>query len=315
MRAKVSCPNSPKSPESRGLMLASPRIPPKFLLIGLLGGLAIIGMIAIAIITREGSRITPDSVVYVSTARSFMGAAIPQLSTGLFVPAAHFPPLYPALLALAATLTATDPLVAARLLDIFFFGITLALVGGMTYQFTRKVWVAGLTVFFVLSQPQMLRHFGTNASEPLFIVCLLAMLWLLLEERILWAALFAALAFLTRYIGIALIAAGVCGLLLFSAYNWRLRFRKAAVFGVIGITPTLLWLVYNLSVTGKLANRSLALHLIEFHPIPQRDQRPERLVFAGYSADHNTRRCIDAHYCGHFSDDLGSLSTQPKRSG
>ena len=237
----------------------SPSIRVSLLVVGLL---VLVGLIAEVITTREGSRITPDSVVYIDTARAFTGVGVPGYPTGLVTPPSYFGPLFPIAIGLVADIIRADPLVAGRWLNIMLFGVTLTVVGGMTYCYTNQPMVTGFIVFFMSSQPEMLRKFGSVLSEPLFMVCFLAAIWLLIEDRMVWAGVFTAIAILDRNVGFILIAGGVIGVLLISAKPWPVRLRKAAIFGGISTIAILLWLVRNLLTAGTLINRGLAVHLI-----------------------------------------------------
>jgi hypothetical protein len=66
------------------------------------------------------------------------------------------------------------------------------------------------------------------------------------------ASALAGAAFLTRYVGIALIVAGVAALL------WRRRWLAAGTFGVATLAPVALWLLLT---DGGASDRSLAFHL------------------------------------------------------
>lgn len=199
-----------------------------------------------------------DSVNYLGVARNLLAGAGFLDFDGSFYDL--WPPLYPAALA-AATLGVLDPLPVALPLNALFLGLTLFVVGRFLARRLRspflRVWAP---VVLALSLP-----LGEMAwwalSETLFV--LLATLALVhadgyLEDRrtssLLRAAGFTALAWLARYLGIALAAA--VGLLLLFAPGAPIarRLRPAALFGLVAGFPMALWLLRNLLVFGSVVS-------------------------------------------------------------
>ncbi len=148
-------------------------------------------------------------------------------------PVTHFPPAYPAVLALLGTF-GVDPLRAARLLAAVLFGLNTLLLGILGWRMTR--WLpAGilLSLLFVLNE-SLLRLHASALSEPLFIFLTLLAFWMfdLYHERDahwLWLVACGTLvgvAYLTRYAGLALAATTVIALVvvacqLAAPIGWR----------------------------------------------------------------------------------------------
>ena len=220
-------------------------------------GLAGLGAaLALARGLTHGPALHWDSVNYIGVARNLL-AGIGFLNfDGSFYDL--WAPLYPAALA-AATLGVFDPLQVAGPLNALCFGLTLLVGGRFLARRLRspflRIWAP---VVLTLSLP-----LGEMAwwalSEPLFV--LLTTLALVhadgyLENRrtssLLGAAVFTALAWQTRYLGIALAAAVGLLLLLFPGVPFRRRLRPAALFGSIAGLPMALWLLRNLLVFGAV---------------------------------------------------------------
>ncbi len=106
-------------------------------------------------------------------------------------------------------------------------------------------------------------------SEPLFIFLVFLAFFFLakyLEDRrlsfLVSASFVGALAALTRYAGVVVIATAILAILLWSNEAWSKRSEKAAVFLLISAAPLTLWVVRNLAVAETVAVREIG-----FHPI------------------------------------------------
>ena len=73
-------------------------------------------------------------------------------------------------------------------------------------------------------------------------------------------AVFTALACLTRYIGVALVPAGILVIMLAPGANFRTRFTRATGFAVLSLAPLGFWLVRNYQQAGTLSGN-------RFHPV------------------------------------------------
>lgn len=178
----------------------------------LLGAVAALG--AGLVLAREvtwGVALHWDSVSYVATARNLLAGN----GFHTFAGSAHvsWPPLYPLLLAVAS-LEVFDPLAVAGPVNAALFGLTIFVVG----QYLRRrlearflaVWAA---LAIALAAP-LAELAAWALTGPLFI--LLATLALIRTDDYLtgnktsslaWAAVWAALAWQTRYLGVAVVAA------------------------------------------------------------------------------------------------------------
>ena len=198
-----------------------------------------------------GAVLNSDSIVFMSTALNFLEGEGWRYFTGR--PLTGWPPLFPLLLA-ALAWVGVDPLEAGRWINATAFGLTI-LAAGCWLRSNLRSRLLALAATATLAASLPLTHFASyHITEPLFVLFpLLALIQLasFLNRRtvwppLLWAAVFTALAALTRYPGVALIAAGVLIL-------WPLaRPKHTLVFGAISSLPLLAVLARNWAAIGSL---------------------------------------------------------------
>ena len=223
--------------------------------------------IALAREATWGPALHGDPVNYVAVARHLLeGEGFTGYAGGPF---AGWAPLWPLLLA-GTSLSLADPLDVAGPLNAAFLALAVFAAGSWLRRRLRSAfllvwgWLA-----LALSVP-LIEVGSSGLSEPAFI--LFATLALGQTDRFLeegrratlaQAAIFTALACLTRYIGGALILVVAALLLLQRGAAPAERARRLALFGAISALPVGLWMLRNLLLTGELtgerALRTLAL--------------------------------------------------------
>ena len=219
---------------------------------------------AALVLAREatyGVNLHYDPVNYIAVARNLLaGQGFANFDGSHYV---LWPPLYPLLLAVAS-LGIFDPLDLAGPLNAALFGLTLIVAG----RYLRRCLASGfLTVWACLALALCIPLASQAAwaySGPLFI--LLATLALIRADEFLakgarsaliWAALFSALAWQTRYIGAVVpLAIGLLPLLRRDAALAQ-RLRQAAVVALIAGLPMLLWMTRNCLLVGEPAGNRL----------------------------------------------------------
>jgi hypothetical protein len=197
------------------------------------------GLVAVVAATGKGLYVSPDAVFYVGTARNWIDGRGLTPPPGL-PPLSHFPPLFTVLLAVAGV----DPLTAARVVNVLAFAGIVLLVGVVVRAGTRSL-AAGLVASVLAAAGLDLLTFSASAlSEPLFVLLALGALVALaghLEHPrpalLAAAAALAAAAFLTRYVGVAVVVVGV------GALAWRRRWIEALGYGAAAVLPVAAWLV------------------------------------------------------------------------
>jgi len=214
------------------------------------------GLLAVVAATGRGLYVSPDAVFYVGTARNWLDGRGLTPPPGL-PPLEHFPPLFTLVLATLGT-AGLDPLDGARLVNALAFAGTVLLVGLVVRSRTGSVPAALAASILTAAAVDQLTYSASALSEPLFILLGVAGLVVLAAylDRPSPALLAAAAglvagAFLTRYVGIAVVVAGVAALL------WRRRWAAAAVFGTTTLAPVAAWLVWAEGPT----DRSVVLHM------------------------------------------------------
>ena len=204
-----------------------------------------------------GAGITHDSVAYVYAAESVIsGKGFVYFGYG--TPFVQWPPLFPVLLAGAQWL-GIDMLEAARFLNAVVQGLILLFSGiWLSGRLKSKVLFVAAQLTLVFSMP-LLYVAGYVWTEPLFILFSILFLTMLGDYStsrrradLLWASVFCALACLTRYIGVTLIAAGVIILLLVKEKTSR-RLKDILLFGFVSSTPLAAWLIRNYAVFSSFA--------------------------------------------------------------
>lgn len=216
---------------------------------------------AMVAVSRNGAYASPDSAFYVGLARSLRDGFELVAPPGS-QPLAHFPPVFPGVLAVAATVLGVDPLDAAGVLNPVLAGATAVVVGVVVCRRTGSVASGAVAAAVVAVGRESLVYGASALSEPLFTLLAVGGLVALAASitgrsgRLLAAATAAvALACLTRYAGVALIVAGAAAILRFEGTAGR---RRALAFAAGGAAPLALWL----AAVGR-PNRRVSLHLFD----------------------------------------------------
>lgn len=220
--------------------------------------------------TPHGPGIAPNSVVYLSAAEHLRAGEgfLALRQQGGVGPLAHYPPLFPLLIA-AGGLTGLPLAEAGRWLNALAFTAAALLLGGLIRQAGGSLSraLAGIALF--VTAVQSLEIFAFLLSEGVFVALLLLSLWALArhlrtESRgaLAAAAAFMAMAVLTRYAGAAFGAAGALAILVLGTAPPRARWVRASLFGVASILPMGLWMIRNMLNTETAANRHMAFHAV-----------------------------------------------------
>lgn len=216
---------------------------------------AIAGLVAVLAAGAKGLYVSPDAVFYVGTARNWLDGRGFTPPPGV-PPLEHFPPGFTMVLAALGEL-GLDPLTGARVVNALAFAGTVLLVGWVVRARTGSVPAAVVASVLTACAVDLLALSGSALSEPLFILLAIAGLVALaayLDEPqpalLAGACVLVGAAFLTRYIGIALVVAGVAALLR------RRRWVAAGVFGAATVAPVGAFL----ALAGP-SDRSVVFHL------------------------------------------------------
>jgi hypothetical protein len=234
-----------------------------FLTLGLLAGLA---AFLILYATPQGLSLSDDSIAYIAGARSLIsGDGYREAWLASNGPVTHFPPGFSSILALIG-LSGLDPLRGARFLNALLFGMNTFLLGLIGWRMTRSQ-VAGIVLALLfVANASLLRVHAVAMSEPLYIffslAAFLAFSQYFEDQKNIWLVLtgcLVALAYLTRYAGLALLATILVALIVLHE-SWKKRLTSAGIF-LAGLVPFLLaWSIRNKLVADNATNRKLVYH-------------------------------------------------------
>ena len=232
--------NNPTYPHNRlqSLRRVDPVLP------GILALALVAGLLVVIRTWEFGIGLSPDSVQYVSNARALGTDHGPDLRP-------TWPPLFVLVLA-APGVVGVDPIDAAAVLNPSIL-VCICLVSGLWFYRRTNSGLVSIVVTAALAFSIPLTRASSFVwTEPLFVlltVCSLVLLDSHLRNDslkvLLLAALFAALACLTRYAGIALLASAVLIVLSKPQVTLRKRVAQTLSYSVVAALPVCLWLLRN----------------------------------------------------------------------
>jgi hypothetical protein len=211
---------------------------------------------------QHGLGVGSDGAIYLSAARSLLeGTGFTSFEGTPYV---HWPPLYPLALALFGWAGGIDPARAAPYVNAAaLFGAVLLAARWLPRHVTHHAVLLGSSAVLVLSVP-LANVSLWMLSETLFIlwtVCFLVLAGRMLKDRgsgwLVLAACAAACAFLTRYMGLAVVLTGVALLSSQPLPLWD-RLRRILLFGTLGTLPVLAWVVRTYRLTETLTGSRVA---------------------------------------------------------
>ncbi len=227
--------------------------------------IAILGMMHLLIRTSTyGAALRNDSLTYLSAAESFAAGLGWINHRGL--PLLLHPPFFSVVLGFIS-LFGIEPVDAGRFVNIATFGAIIAISGLYLGRNLRSRLLA-LGVAVVIMTSFYFSHFCSYVlTEPLFILFALLALMPLgafpnrrSEKRALaFSVVVAALASVTRYIGITVIFSAVLVILARRGKPVRAKLRDAVVYAIFSSIPLALLMAYNWTVTNTLAGDRSAL--------------------------------------------------------
>ena len=214
-------------------------------------------VLALLSTSRYGVGLSPDSVNYISAARTLSSGNGYLEYTG--DPFVRWPPLFPTLLAVLA-LAGIEPLNGARFMNAFVFGLIVFTSGQLFLRSMKSKALAILCSLSILLSVPLLRVSTVAWTESL--LALLAVLFVLYIPRflskrtllsLLLVSILAALSCLQRYAGVVLVLTG-CILISSSMPKTSLleRVKYIVVFAIISVVPATIWLIRNYILTLTL---------------------------------------------------------------
>lgn len=204
-----------------------------------------------------------DSLIYISVADSLViGDGITTFSGHS---SALWSPFYSISIALIGFL-GIDSVHAGLLVNAVVFGFVILGTGIWLHKYTGSQALAIGGAVTVMASYTLTWLSSNVLSESLFI-CLtllaLAQLGHFIESEnyrqpaLVWSAIFAALAAVTRYMGITIILTAVILILIHTRLSLSRRLKCAVVYCGISIAPLTLWMIRNWLIVGyPIGNRS-----------------------------------------------------------
>jgi hypothetical protein len=210
-----------------------------------------------------------DSVFYLSAADNFINGFGLSRFDGYqnIVPLTHYPPGYPLLLAIVSSIVRVPTHIAARWISVSLFAINIFLLGWLVYRFTLMDSVGWLAAVAAAVSPLLIDVHLMAMTEPLYIALMTMTLFILhqyIEKKgmavLVFAGITAALSCVTRYVGLTLVVTGCILVLFWGGSSFWQRVKNTFLFGVIGLTPLLIWYWRNFKVAGTMSNRTMIFH-------------------------------------------------------
>ena len=196
-----------------------------------------------------------DGIYYVSVARNVIAGE--GLLTFNGVPLTNWPPLIPLVLVFVSGFGIFDPAAVFGPLNIALQGLTVFVVGNYLRQHLESRPLVVWACLAVAISTPLGGVASKTMSEPLFI--LMTTLALIQTHRLLThgdksalflAAIFSALAWQTRYLGVALPMVIGLFLLFQRGASWPLRAWRLTIYSAVVALPMGLWLLRNYLLAG-----------------------------------------------------------------
>lgn len=228
-----------------------------FLLLSLAGAFVVFWGTA-----RFGAGISPDSVNYISCARELIkGNGFLSFDD---TPFTLWPPLYPVLLGILG-LMGIDPLIGARILNIFVFGLIVFCTGQLFKSCLRSNFLIISGTIFASFSAQVIYLSFMAWSELIFsLFCILFIKYLanfsmeIRKKDFYLLSIIIALSCLQRYIGITMVVTALVVILLSVKIPLSERLRYSIKLLIITLTPLLVWLFRNYMLTSTLSGPRIA---------------------------------------------------------
>ena len=212
---------------------------------------------AASVLLREvtyGVLLNADGLIYISVARNLLvGEGFVDWQGNNYV---NWAPLWPTLLALVS-LPGLDPHDVSGFVNAGAFGLTIFISGSWLRRHIESRLLIVWACLAIMVPITLVYHATTAFSETVFMLfvtlSLIAMNRFLNDggkSLLIAAAVFGALAWLTRYSGVTVVFASVLLLALDPRPVLIERTKRVALYSLISAAPICLWMLRNISLVG-----------------------------------------------------------------
>jgi hypothetical protein len=218
---------------------------------------ACIGFYVIYLYTKySGVGISPDSIMYASTATNIQAHA--SLLTFNKHPITFFPVFYPFFLGVIQFITRVDPIKAGAMIDASLFAAVVFTSGWIMEKFVTHARIyKWLILAAIILSPGLLEIYTYLWSETLFILETLFFIlvyWRYLQTHtlkwLLMVGVVTAIACITRYVGVTIVATGGLLLLLDNELPIKKKIGHILFYGGVSVSLLIANLVLNRLTTG-----------------------------------------------------------------
>jgi hypothetical protein len=206
--------------------------------------------------SRYGAGTSPDSVVYIASARHLADG------TGFITyknsPLLEQPPLYPTILAVSDYTFGVDPLSSANFINAIFFGLNLYISGLLFHRNVSPLLVLVGMLALLVSVPLIsVSLMAWSESLFVFFVTLSIFALSIYRERkdiqsLSFLSLSMALACLTRYIGVVFVLTGLISILVIQHTYLKTKLLHAITFLSVSVLPVSIWMGRNYLLSKTL---------------------------------------------------------------
>ena len=219
--------------------------------------------------TINGAGLSPDSVGYIKIALRIAEGNIDQVG-------AHWPPLYPLLIAGGFTDSLFEN---TRWISIVSIGVFVPVAWLLVNQAVDQPapwYLRPIALLLLIANTALLNNYWMAWSEGPFISLLTCAIFAYFEyikkRQQRWFSLLVfllALLPLLRYAGIAFVGAFIIAVYCYSSGKPRQRIYRSARLAGLSMLPVLLWLLLNYIWHGSTAERSFICHPISLDTLQQ----------------------------------------------
>jgi len=219
----------------------------------------VLGALLIFLFTRHGGiGLKPDSIVYLSTARSALAGS------GFFefegIPLTDFPIGYSTFLCIISIISRLDILQCAHIVNMSLYFVLIYVSGGIINEFTRKNrWIKIPFLVLIAFSPILLNVYINLMSETVFLVMILLFFVALKKygrdkavNKLIIVAVIAGLSCIVRYAGVTLIGAGGLMILFDRKLEIKKKIGHLLLFGLIGLSFLMGNLLRNYLIVNTL---------------------------------------------------------------